>query len=331
MKLLVTGGLGFIGSNFILHVLKNYDDFEIINVDAELLGSNHENLTEVKNVPNYEFVKGNIINRKLMEDLISRSDAVINFAAESHVDRSIADADPFLKSNIRGTYTILDIIRNQKKRFVHISTDEVFGSIENGSAVETSNFNPSSPYAATKAAAELLVNSYFVTYGCDVVITRCTNNYGPRQHVEFDIIPKAIALIKQNKKVPIYGTGKSIRDWIYVDDHCEAVMLALQKGKSGESYNISASNEIDVLTIVKNLLTLLDKPLSNLQFGEGRPGEDLRYSLDSSKIRRDLGWKHKIDFAEGLQKTIQWYLENENRLEDLPKNTLSSTPWKDLS
>ena len=331
MKLLVTGGLGFIGSNFILHVLKNYDDFEIINVDAELLGSNHENLTEVKNVPNYEFVKGNIINRKLMEDLISRSDAVINFAAESHVDRSIADADPFLKSNIRGTYTILDIIRNQKKRFVHISTDEVFGSIENGSAVETSNFNPSSPYAATKAAAELLVNSYFVTYGCDVVITRCTNNYGPRQHVEFDIIPKAIALIKQNKKVPIYGTGKSIRDWIYVDDHCEAVMLALQKGKSGESYNISASNEIDVLTIVKNLLTLLDKPLSNLQFGEGRPGEDLRYSLDSSKIRRDLGWKHKIDFAEGLQKTIQWYLENENRLKDLPKNTLSSTPWKDLS
>jgi len=331
MKLLVTGGLGFIGSNFILHVLKNHDNFEIINVDAELLGSNHENLTEVKNVPNYEFVKGNITNRKLMEDLISRSDAVINFAAESHVDRSIADADPFLKSNIRGTYTILDIIRNQKKRFVHISTDEVFGSIENGSAVETSNFNPSSPYAATKAAAELLVNSYFVTYGCDVVITRCTNNYGPRQHVEFDIIPKAIALIQQNKKVPIYGTGKSIRDWIYVDDHCEAVMLALQKGKSGESYNISASNEIDVLTIVKNLLTLLDKPLSNLQFGEGRPGEDLRYSLDSSKIRRDLGWMHKIDFAEGLQKTIQWYLENENRLEDLPKNTLSSTPWKDLS
>ena len=331
MKLLVTGGLGFIGSNFILHVLKNYDGFEIINVDAELLGSNHENLTEVKNVPNYEFVKGNITNRKLMEDLISRSDAVINFAAESHVDRSIADADPFLKSNIRGTYTILDIIKNQKKRFVHISTDEVFGSIENGSAVETSKFNPSSPYAATKAAAELLVNSYFVTYGCDVVITRCTNNYGPRQHVEFDIIPKAISLIKQNKKVPIYGTGKSIRDWIYVDDHCEAVMLALQKGKSGESYNISASNEIDVLTLVKNLLTLLDKPLSNLQFGEGRPGEDLRYSLDSSKIRRELGWKHKINSAEGLQKTIQWDLENENRLKDLPKNTLSSTPWKDLS
>jgi len=331
MKLLVTGGLGFIGSNFILHVLKNYDDFEIINVDAELLGSNHENLTEVKNAPNYEFVKGNITNRKLMEDLISRSDAVINFAAESHVDRSIAYPDPFLKSNIRGTYTILDIIRNQKKRFVHISTDEVFGSIEHGSAVETSKFNPSSPYAATKAAAELLVNSYFVTYGCDVVITRCTNNYGPRQHIEFDIIPKVIALIKQNKKIPIYGTGKSIRDWIYVDDHCEAVMLALQKGKSGESYNISASNELNVLTVVKKLLTLLDKPLSNLQFGEGRPGEDLRYSLDSSKIRKELGWMHKMDSDVGFQKTIQWYIANENRLENLPKNILSSTPWKDLS
>ena len=330
MKLLVTGGLGFIGSNFILHVLKNYDDIEIINVDAELLGSNHENLAEVKNVPKYEFVKGNITNRRLMEDLISRTDVVVNFAAESHVDRSIADADPFLRSNIRGTYTILDIIKNQKKRFVHISTDEVFGSIESGSAVETLQFNPSSPYAATKAAAELLINSYFVTYGCDVVITRCTNNYGPRQYPE-KLIPKTIFLAKQNKKIPIYGTGKSIRDWIYVDDHCEAVMLALQKGKAGESYNISASNEIDVLTLVKKLLTLFDKPTSNLQFGEGRPGEDLRYSLDSSKICKELGWSHRINIDEGLQKTIQWYIKNENRLKNLPKNTLSSTPWKDLS
>ena len=329
MKLLVTGGLGFIGSNFILHVLKNSNDIEIINVDAELLGSNHENLVEVKNAPNYEFVKGNITNKRLMENLISRSDAVINFAAESHVDRSIADADPFLRSNIRGTFTILDIIKNQKKRFVHISTDEVFGSIENGSAIETSKFNPSSPYAATKAAAELVVNSYFVTYGSDVIITRCTNNYGPRQYPE-KLIPKTIFLAKQNEKIPIYGTGKSIRDWIYVDDHCEAVMLALQKGKAGESYNISVSNEIDVLTIVKNILTLLDKPLSNLQFGEGRPGEDLRYSLDSTKIREELGWRPMINSDEGFQKTIQWYIENENNLKNLPKNTLSSTPWKDL-
>ena len=281
----------------------------------------------------YFFEKVNLCNVSGVLEVFNRHKIthVVHLAAESHVDRSIFDANPFLVSNIRGVYTILDIIKNQKKRFVHISTDEVFGSIENGSALETSKFNPSSPYAATKAAAELLINSYSVTYGCDAVITRCTNNYGPRQHVEFDIIPKTIALIKQNKKIPIYGTGKSIRDWIYVDDHCEAIMLALQKGKAGESYNISASNEIDVLTLVKKLLTLFDKPTSNLQFGEGRPGEDLRYSLDSSKICKELGWSHRINIDEGLQKTIQWYIKNENRLKNLPKNTLSSTPWKDLS
>ena len=329
MKLLVTGGLGFIGSNFILHVLKNSNDIEIINVDAELLGSNHENLVEVKNAPNYEFVKGNITNKRLMENLISRSDAVINFAAESHVDRSIADADPFLRSNIRGTFTILDIIKNQKKRFVHISTDEVFGSIENGSAIETSKFNPSSPYAATKAAAELLVNSYFVTYGSDVIITRCTNNYGPRQYPE-KLIPKTILLANQNKKIPVYGNGKNIRDWVYVDDHCNGILSLLFDGKSGQSYNFSANNEIDNTTIVKRILDIMGKSEELIEFVEDRPGHDLRYSLDSSKIRKDLYWKPKISPDEGFQKTIQWYIENENNLKNLPKNTLSSTPWKDL-
>ena len=329
MKLLVTGGLGFIGSNFILHVLKNSNDIEIINVDAELLGSNHENLVEVKNAPNYEYVKGNITNKRLMENLISRSDAVINFAAESHVDRSIADADPFLRSNIRGTFTILDIIKNQKKRFVHISTDEVFGSIKNGSAIETSKFNPSSPYAATKAAAELLVNSYFVTYGSDVIITRCTNNYGPRQYPE-KLIPKTILLANQNKKIPVYGNGKNIRDWVYVDDHCNGILSLLFDGKSGQSYNFSANNEIDNTTIVKRILDIMGKSEELIEFVEDRPGHDLRYSLDSSKIRKDLYWKPKINPDEGFQKTIQWYIENENNLKNLPKNTLSSTPWKDL-
>ncbi len=321
MKLLVTGGLGFIGSNFILHVLKNSNDIEIINVDAELLGSNHENLVEVKNAPNYEFVKGNITNKRLMENLISRSDAVINFAAESHVDRSIADADPFLRSNIRGTFTILDIIKNQKKRFVHISTDEVFGSIKNGSAIETSKFNPSSPYAATKAAAELLVNSYFVTYGSDVIITRCTNNYGPRQYPE-KLIPKTILLANQNKKIPVYGNGKNIRDWVYVDDHCNGILSLLFDGKSGQSYNFSANNEIDNTTIVKRILDIMGKSEELIEFVEDRPGHDLRYSLDSSKIRKDLYWKPKINPDEGFQKTIQWYIENENDLKNLPKNTL---------
>ena len=255
MKILVTGGLGFIGSNFILKLLKEHNDFQIINIDAELTGSNPKNLLEVQNHKNYEYVKGNITNRKLMEDLIKNCDVVVNFAAESFVDSSINDANPFLVSNIRGTFTILDIITKQKKRLVQISTDEVFGSLKSGTADEKSVFNPSSPYAATKASAELLINSYVKTYNSDVVITRCTNNYGPRQYAE-KLIPKTIILAKQNKKIPIYGTGKSIRDWIYVDDHCEAVMLALQKGKSGESYNISASNELDVLTVVKKLLTL---------------------------------------------------------------------------
>ena len=327
MKLLVTGGLGFIGSNFILHVLKNYDDFAIINVDAELLGSNHENLTEVENTPNYEFVKGNITNRKLMEDLISRSDAVINFAAESHVDRSIAYPDPFLKSNIRGTYTILDIIRNQKKRFVHISTDEVFGSIEHGSAVETSKFNPSSPYAATKAAAELLVNSYFVTYGCDVVITRCTNNYGPMQFPE-KLIPKTIILASQKKKIPVYGNGKNIRDWLFVTDHCEAILNILDNGKSKQSYNISADNYIDNITIVEKILSKMGFTSELIEFVDDRPGHDLRYGLDSSKIRNELNWSHSVDFDAGLEKTIDWYMKNNEWWKEMSSDIFRSTPWK---
>ena len=247
MKILVTGGLGFIGSNFILHVLKNYQNYEIINIDAELHGSNHNNLIEIKNDERYTFVKGNITNKKLIEELVSKCDCVINFAAESHVDRSIFDANPFLISNIRGVFTILEVIKQKNKRLVHVSTDEVFGTILDGTATEETRFNPSSPYSATKASAELLINAYFVTHNCDVVITRCTNNYGPRQFAE-KLVPKTIVLAEKNEKIPIYGTGKSIRDWIYVEDHCEAIMLVLQKGKSGESYNISANNDTNEIT-----------------------------------------------------------------------------------
>ncbi len=289
MKLLVTGGLGFIGSNFILKILNEKQKNSVVNVDAELFGSNHQNLESVKNHENYIFVKGNITNRHLMEDLISECDAVVNFAAESFVDRSIADANPFLVSNIRGTFTILDIIKEQKKRLIQISTDEVFGSLESTTAKENSRFNPSSPYAATKAAAELLVNSYIVTYDCDCVITRCTNNYGSRQFPE-KLIPKTLILASQNKKIPIYGEGKNIRDWIFVDDHCEAVYNVLLNGKSGESYNISANNEVDNLTIVKKILEILNKPEDLIKSVEDRPGHDFRYSLDSSKIRCELNW-----------------------------------------
>ena len=326
MKLLVTGGLGFIGSNFILKTLHENEGFDIVNVDAELAGSNIKNLSQVKNLENYEYVKGNITNRKLMEDLIKNCDVVVNFAAESFVDRSINDANPFLVSNIRGAYTILDIITKQKKRMIQISTDEVFGSLSNETATEESKFNPSSPYAATKAAAELLINSYFTTFNSDVIITRCTNNYGPRQFAE-KLVPKTIILAYHNKKIPIYGNGKNIRDWIYVDDHCDAVLSALHHGKSGESYNISANNEIDNLAIVRKILEMMNKPETLIEFVEDRPGHDLRYSLDSTKISDQLGWKVKSSFEEGLEKTVQWYLDNPELLNNV-SSVLDPTPWK---
>ena len=325
MRLLVTGGLGFIGSNFVLNVLKNNSDIIVTNVDAELTGSDLRNLDGLKDSSNYKYVKGNITNKILMEELIGNSDAVINFAAETFVDRSILDANQFLVSNIRGTYTILEILRKQKKRLVQISTDEVYGSLENGSATEDFRYNPSNPYAATKASAELLVNSYVKTYDLDCVITRCTNNYGPRQFYE-KLIPKTIFLANHDKKIPIYGTGKNIRDWIFVDDHCEAVYNVLLNGKSGESYNISSNNELDNTTIVKKILEIMNKSGNLIEFVDDRPGHDLRYSLDSSKIRKSLKWAEKITFQEGLEKTIEWYLKSDDQ--SITKESLNSTPWK---
>ena len=327
MKLLVTGGLGFIGSNFIIKFLDENPDAKIVNIDAQLDGSNIKNLENLKNHSNYEFHKGNITNKKFMEEQIEKCDMVINFAAESFVDRSINDANPFLVSNIRGAFTILDITTKQKKRMVQISTDEVFGSLSQGTATEESKFNPSSPYASTKAAAELIINSYFVTYGSDVVTTRCTNNYGPRQFIE-KLIPKTIILANQNKKIPIYGNGKNIRDWIFVDDHCDAVNLALFKGKSGQSYNISANNEVDNLTIVKKILKIMDKSEDLIEFVEDRPGHDFRYSMNSKKISEELSWKIKFNFDEGLEKTINWYLNNPEILNNLTATVLNPTPWK---
>ena len=327
MKLLVTGGYGFIGSNFILKLLEEHTEFKIKNVDAELTGSNPKNLSKIKDHQNYEFVKGDITDHKLMEKLIDECDAVINFAAESFVDRSINDASPFLVSNILGTHTILDIITKQKKKMIQISTDEVFGSLKNGSATEESMFNPTNPYAATKASAELLVNSYFTTYNSNVIITRCTNNYGPRQFPE-KLIPKTILLADQNKKIPIYGNGTNIRDWIFVEDHCNAIFNVLTNGKSGESYNISASNEIDNITIVKKILSLMNKSEDLIEFVEDRPGHDFRYSMDSQKTRKELNWQTKVNFEEGIKKTVDWYLSNREWWKTIVKNSLNQTPWK---
>jgi len=326
MRLLVTGCLGFIGSNFILKMLER-TDIQIINIDAEFYGSDHRNLSKIKDSQRYNFVKGNIVNRKFMNEQIAKCDAVVNFAAESFVDRSISDANPFLVSNIRGAFTILDIITKQNKRMIQISTDEVYGSLSNDTAVEESKLNPSNPYAATKASAELLIKSYITTFGSDVIITRCTNNFGPRQFIE-KLIPKTIILANQNKKIPIYGNGKNIRDWIYVDDHCEAVSLALFNGKSGESYNISAGNEMDNLTIVRKILDIMNKSEDLIEFVDDRPGHDFRYSMNSKKISSELGWKTKSNFNENLKTTIEWYLENPDILNNLSSTVLDQTPWK---
>lgn len=326
MKILVTGGHGFIGSNFILHVLERHPKFKITNIDACLPGSNIENLKQVKKNHNYEYVRGNITNKKLVEKIVSNTDVVINFAAESHVDRSIADPRPFIDSNIYGAYTLLEAIRKYKKRLIQISTDEVFGSLRSESATEKFPFNPSSPYAASKAAAENLANSYVVTYDCDVTITRCTNNYGPRQSPE-KLIPKTILLANQNKKIPIYGTGKNIRDWIFVLDHCDAILKILLEGERSKSYNISANNEVDNLTIVKKILKIMGKSSDLIQLVSDRPGHDFRYSLNSCKIRRKLSWKPTYSFEKGLEYTINWYQENIDWRKKLSHDVFSIS-WK---
>ncbi len=327
MKLLITGGLGFIGSNFILEIIQNHNDFKITNVDDQLYGSNPQNLLDIEDSKNYQFVKGNITDAVLLEKLISDCDIVINFAAESHVDRSIANMNPFIESNIVGVSTLLNTINKHKKKFLHVSTDEVYGSLISESAKEDSRFNPSSPYAASKAAGELLINSFITTYDCDCMITRCTNNYGPRQFPE-KLIPKTILLAQQNKKIPVYGDGKNIRDWIYVTDHCKAIVDVLLNGKPGQSYNISADNEIDNITIIKKILTIMDKSTDLIEFVEDRPGHDYRYSLNSSKIRNNLDWSQKINFDTGLQDTINWYQSNKQWWENIAENTFNATPWK---
>lgn len=324
LRVLVTGGLGFIGSNFIVYILTKYPKCQITNLDAELLGSNKKNISDIKNKKNYRYFKGNIMNKKLVEDLVRDCDVVFNFAAESHVDRSIDDPKPFFDSNIMGTYSVLESIRKFDKKLVHISTDEVFGSLKSGSATEKDVFNPSSPYAASKASAELLVNSYFVTYGSDVVITRCTNNYGPRQFPE-KLIPKTILLAMNNKPIPVYGTGKNKRDWIFVLDHCQAILKVFDGGRKGGSYNIAGGNEIDNNTIVKSILHIMRKPTNLIKHVKDRPGHDFRYSLDTSRIRRDLGWKPQYSFENGLNLTVNWYLNNKSWWQKVSKKSIGRT------
>lgn len=283
MKVLVTGGLGFIGSNFIRYTLNKYSDVEVINVDALKYGSNPNNLRDVESDERYSFVKGDISDYELMSKLVKDVDIVVNFAAESHVDRSISNPYSFLQSNVIGVFTILEAIRknNPDAKLIHVSTGEVYGDIIKGSFKEEDRLKPSSPYSASKAAADVFVLAYVRTYGLHAMITRCTNNYGPYQFPE-KLIPKTIIRASMNLKVPIYGTGKNVRDWIYVLDHCEAIDLVMREGEKGEIYNISSGEEKTNLEVVKTILDLMGKDDSLIEFVEDRPGHDLRYSLDSA-------------------------------------------------
>jgi len=310
MKLLITGGLGFIGSNFIRYVLRKHPDYHIVNLDAMTYAANPANLKDVENDRRYTFIKGDICNRKLVEKVAKEVDVIINFAAESHVDRSIADPEPFLKTNVFGTQVLLEAARRfDHEKFVQISTDEVFGSIINGSFREEDPLKPSSPYAASKAAADMLAHSYFVTYGLPVLITRSTNNFGPYQHPE-KLIPKLIINAISGEPLPIYGDGKNVRDWLYVADNCEAIDLILRKGKIGEVYNVGAGNEKMNLEIATFIFKELGKPKSMIKFVKDRPGHDRRYSLNCEKLKA-LGWKPNYTLERGLKETVQWYKQNE--------------------
>lgn len=330
MKLLVTGGLGFIGSNFIRYTLTKYSNNEIVNIDKIGIGANPENLKDLENEDRYLFIKADISNPQALDGILEDCDALINFAAETHVDRSIADPKLFLESNTIGTFNLLEAERklNKPMRHIQISTDEVYGEIAQGSYKERDRLKPSNPYSASKAAADMLCLAYHRTYGMDIIITRCTNNFGPYQFPE-KLIPKTIIRAKKDLYIPIYGTGRNIRDWIYVEDHCEAINLVLKEGRLGEIYNISSGIEVAVVDIVEKILQLIHKPEDLITFVEDRPGHDLRYSLDSSKIRSELNWRPRHSFEDALEKTVEWYLQNEWWWRPLAtEKVLHPTPWK---
>lgn len=313
MKILITGGAGFIGSNFIKLMIETYKDYQIINLDNLTYAGNLCNLKEVENNPNYCFVKGDICDRDLINNLLAdkKIDAIINFAAESHVDRSIEDSSPFISTNIIGTHVLLDAAKSYGViRFVQISTDEIYGSLgTTGYFTETTPLKANSPYSASKAGADLLVRAYYKTYKLPVIITRCSNNYGPYQFPE-KLIPLMITNALTYQELPVYGDGLNVRDWLYVLDHCRALDMVFHKGKEGEVYNIGGNNEKTNLEIVKLILKRLDRPESLIRFVKDRLGHDRRYAIDASKITKELGFSPANSFEQGIEKTISWYLEN---------------------
>ena len=312
MKILVTGGAGFIGSCFVRHMLNKYGDYKIINLDALTYAGNIENLDDVKDNKNYTFVHGNICDKKLVRDLIAEVDCVVNFAAESHVDRSITGPEIFIETNVQGT---LNLLQNAKElgvdRYLQVSTDEVYGTLgKTGYFYETTPLAPNSPYSASKASADMLVRAYHETYKMPVLTTRCSNNYGPYQYPE-KLIPFFISQLLKGKKVPVYGDGLNVRDWLYVYDHCAAIDTVLHKGRVGEVYNIGGHNEKTNMEITRLILEAMGKDESSIEYVKDRLGHDRRYAISNDKIQSELGWEPSLTFEEGIKITIDWYLKNQ--------------------
>lgn len=312
-RILITGGCGFIGSNFVRFELAQFPELSIVNVDKLTYAGNPENLVDLPQKDRYEFQQGDICDRKFISSILQSGpiDAVVNFAAESHVDRSILDSGPFIQTNVVGTQTLMDCCRQYNVgRFLQVSTDEVYGSLgATGRFTEETPLSPNSPYSASKAAADLIVHAYHHTFGFPALITRCSNNYGPYQFPE-KVIPLFLSNAMRDQKLPVYGTGQNVRDWIYVDDHCRGIDAALRNGRAGEVYNFGGDCELTNLDLTYALLDALEKPRTLIQFVTDRPGHDLRYAVDSSKSRRELGWSPQVKFVDGLRRTIDWYRNN---------------------
>lgn len=316
MKIIVTGGAGFIGGNFVHHMVNKYPDYEIVNLDLLTYAGNLETLKPVEDRPNYRFVRGDIADRKFVFELFEkeRPDMIVNFAAESHVDRSITDPEAFVRTNVMGTTTLLDACREYGiQRYHQVSTDEVYGDLPLDRPdlffTEETPLHTSSPYSSSKAAADLFVLAYQRTYGLPVTISRCSNNYGP-YHFPEKLIPLMIANALNDRPLPVYGAGENVRDWLYVEDHCKAIDLVIHKGRVGEVYNIGGHNEMKNIDIVKIICKALDKPESLITYVTDRKGHDMRYAIDPTKIHNELGWLPETKFADGIQKTIRWYLDN---------------------
>lgn len=318
MRLLVTGGAGFIGSCFIRHILNKYSNYKVINLDALTYCGNIENLKDIENNANYKFVHGNICDKKLVRELIANVDCVVNFAAESHVDNSIKRPEIFIETNVQGTLNLLQASKDIGiDRFLQVSTDEVYGSLgKTGYFYETTPLAPNSPYSASKASADLLVRAYHETYKLPVLNTRCSNNYGPYQYPE-KLIPFFISQLLKEEKVPVYGDGLNVRDWLYVYDHCEAIDTVLHKGNVGEVYNIGGHNEKTNLEITHLILDAMGKDESSIKYVEDRLGHDRRYAISNDKITKELGWTPSITFEEGIKLTIDWYLNNQEWIKNI--------------